>query len=66
MPSPWTIVRDGEVIVTPHGLIGVDKESVDAYKKTYMSKIIKELQDLTGDVSITEKDIEYTEEESED
>ena len=66
LPAPWTIVREGDVIVTPTGLIGADKESIENYKKTYMTKIIKELQEMTGDNTITEKDIEYSEEEAED
>ena len=66
LSEPYSITREGEVIVTPHGLIGVDKDTIDEYKRVHMSKIIKELQELTGDSSLTEKDIEYTEEDAED
>ena len=66
LSEPYSITREGEVIVTPHGLIGADKDSIEEYKRVHMSKIIKELQQLTGDASITEKDVEYTEEDAED
>ena len=36
----------GEVICTPHGMIGVEKPDVEAYRKQYVGDILKSLQNM--------------------
>jgi len=65
LPNPYTVTYEGEVICTPHGMIGTEKEIVDAYRKEHMGDILKQLNEL-GDGKVSEKDeITYTSEEEE-
>ena len=51
------------MICTPHGMIGVEKDVVDAYRKAHVSDILKQLNDI-GTVQVSENDeIIYTDEE---
>lgn len=65
LPSPYCITYEGEAVCTPHGMICPDKESMDKYKKTHVSAILKELERLSGVSNIKESEIEYSEEETE-
>jgi hypothetical protein len=68
LPNPFTVTYEGEVICTPHGMIGIEKPEVEAYRKAYVGDILKSLQDMNSreDVSITENDIIFTEEDEND
>ena len=65
LPNPYTVTYEGEVICTPHGMIGVEKDVVDAYRKEHVSDILKQLNEL-GTENVSENDeIIYTDEEEE-
>lgn len=68
LPNPFTVTYEGEVICTPHGMIGIEKPEVEAYRKAYVGDILKSLQDMNSkeDVFITENDIVFTEEDEND
>ena len=68
LPNPFTVTYEGEVICTPHGMIGVEKSDMDSYSKQYVGDILKCLQSMNtkDDVVISENDITYTEEEESD
>ena len=63
LPNPYTVTYEGEVICTPHGMIGVEKDVIDAYSKEHVSDILKQLNEI-GAVQVSENDeIVYTDEE---
>lgn len=68
LPNPFTVTYEGEVICTPHGMIGVEKPDVETYRKKYVGDILKSLQNMSiaTDVVITEKDIVFGEEDEDD
>ena len=68
LPNPFTITYEGEVICTPHGMIGVEKPEIESYRKQYIGDILKSLQNMnTKDgLVISESDIVYTEEDEND
>ena len=68
LPNPFTITYEGEVICTPHGMIGVEKPDVESYRKQYVGDILKSLQNMNTktDVVISESDIVFSEEEESD
>ena len=49
LPNPFTVTYEGEVICTPHGMIGVEKPDVEAYRKQYAGK--ERLRDCIGKAS---------------
>lgn len=68
LPNPFTVTYEGEVICTPHGMIGVEKPDVEAYRKQYVGDILKSLQNMSiaTDIVIAEKDIVFGEEDEDD
>ena len=68
LPNPFTVTYEGEVICTTHGMIGVEKPDMEAYRKKYIGDILKSLQNINTkeEVLITEKDIIFSEEEESD
>lgn len=67
LPSPYNVTYKGEFICTDIGIIGTDKEDVDAYKKQRMPVILERLNNLakdTGrDVKFNESDVNFEESE---
>jgi hypothetical protein len=64
LPSPWTVTYEGEIICTPHGIIGVDKESVEIYRKSHLKEILNNLEKLSAEATtINEEDVTYDSEE---
>lgn len=63
LPTPWNVTYEGEMSCVHNGLI--NPESLDGYKKTYMSDILKRLEDLGVD-SVNESEIDFAEEESDE
>ena len=51
LPNPFTVTYEGEVICSPHGMIGIDSNSLEAYKKEYVSDILKHLNELNTNSS---------------
>ena len=51
LPNPFTVTYEGEVICSPHGMIGIDTNSLEAYKKEYVSDILKHLNELNTNSS---------------
>lgn len=68
LPNPYTVTYEGEVVCTPHGLIPPTKESIEQYKKEYVSDILKRLKETKDNINveISEKDIEFTESDVEE
>ena len=68
LPNPFTVTYEGEVVCTPHGMIGVEKNDLDAYRKQYVGDILKSLQNMNTleNLNISEKDIVFSEEDDTD
>lgn len=68
LPNPFTVTYEGEVICTPHGMIGIEKPEIEAYRKQYVGDILKNLQNMNvkDNVDITENDIVFSEEDDND
>lgn len=63
LPAPYTVTYEGRVLCTPHGFYPVEK--ADEYKKNHIPEILKELNAMSdGTINITEKDINFVEEET--
>ena len=69
LPSPYNVTYKGEFICTDIGIIGTDKEDVDAYKKERMPAILKRLssmaKDSGKDVKISDSDVSFEENDDE-
>lgn len=63
LPSPYNVTFENEIVCTPHGLI--KKDDLADYQKAHISDILKELDNLKSGDKITEKDIEFIEEDTE-
>lgn len=65
LDAPYNLVREGTMIATDLGFISND--ALDSYKKSHMSAILKQLNELSkGQVEIKEEDVVFTEEETDD
>lgn len=64
LPSPYNITGEGKFICTHRGIIGLDE--VDNYKKQHLPELLAELNKMLverGEASITENDVEFTEQD---
>lgn len=64
LPTPWNVTYEGEMACVHNGLL--NPEQLDDYKKTYMKDILAKLEDGADSSSISEKDVEFSEEETDD
>ena len=64
LPTPWNVTYEGEMACVHNGLL--NPEQLDDYKKTYMKDILAKLEDGEGSSSISEKDVEFSEEDTDD
>ena len=64
LPSPYDLTYEGEFICTGFGIIGMDKNEQDEYKKTKVPIIMKRLSD--GNTEIKSDDITFGESEESD
>ena len=64
LPTPWNVTYEGEMACVHNGLL--NPEQLDDYKKTYMKDILAKLEDRGDSSSISEKDVEFSEEETDD
>ena len=64
LPTPWNVTYEGEMACVHNGLL--NPEQLDDYKKTYMKDILAKLEDGGDSSSISEKDVEFYEEETDD
>ena len=60
LPTPWNITYEGEMSCVHNGLINPD--NLDEYKKLYMKEILARLEE--GGVKVSEEDVEFAEEET--
>lgn len=69
LPSPFNVTYEGEFVCTDIGIIGVEKEDLDEYKKNHMNAILKKLNELAssnGESGATKaEDIEFREQDVE-
>lgn len=66
LPNPFTVTYEGEVICSPHGMISVDGDALEEYKKEYISDILKHLNEInteSGEVIDDNTEITYDVEE---
>lgn len=65
LDQPFNVVYQGELVACDNGFIGVDE--LDDYKKSHISEILKELNELGKEkqISVDEADVEFTEIEDE-
>ena len=67
LPSPYNVTYKGEFICTDIGIIGTDKEDVDAYKKQRMPVILERLSSIAKDngreLVINDSDVSFEENE---
>ena len=65
LPAPYTVTYEGNVLCTAHGMLAPDE--ADEYKKNYIGDKLKQLEEISnGEISITEDDIAFSTEESEE
>lgn len=64
LPSPYDLTYEGEFICTGFGIIGMDKEEQDEYKRTKVPIIMKRISD--GKADIKSDDITFGESEESD
>ena len=67
LPSPFNVTYEGEFICTDIGIIGMDKDSQEEYKKTRIPTILKKLQEMATkngkEISIEDSDVDFVENE---
>lgn len=67
LPSPFNVTYEGEFICTDIGIIGMDKDSQEEYKKTRIPIILKKLQEMATkngkEISIEDSDVDFVENE---
>jgi hypothetical protein len=59
LPTPWNVTYEGEMSCVHNGLVSPNK--LEEYKKTYMKDILGKLE-ANGGKSVTEDDIQFAEE----
>lgn len=67
LPNPYTVTYEGEVVCTPHGMIGSEKTDLDEYRKSHVGVILDRLKNLdaSGTAQIKAEDIQFVETEEE-
>lgn len=69
LPTPYNVTYKGDFICTDIGIIGVEKEDIDNYKKTRMPAILERLSSIAKDngrdVKFTESEVNFEESEEE-
>ena len=63
LPTPWNVTYEGEMSCVHNGLI--NPKNLDEYKKTFMKNILAKLEE-NGASDISEGDIEFSEEDSDE
>jgi len=67
LPSPYNVTYKGEFICTDIGIIGTDKEDIDAYKKQRMPVILERLSSMAKDngreINFNDTDVSFEENE---
>lgn len=63
LPTPWNITYEGEMSCVHNGLLSPNE--LESYKKTYMKDILAKLESNIGE-HVSESEIEFAEEDSED
>lgn len=70
LPSPFNVTYEGDFICTDIGIIGVDKDSQEAYKKNRAPIILKKLNEIAGNNGKSEvvdlKDVSFVESDEEE
>ena len=61
LPTPWNITYEGEMSCVHNGLVNPNK--LDDYKKTYIKDILSKLEEDGGN-SVTEEDVQFSEEDT--
>lgn len=64
LDEPFGVTKDSKIVICGKGFISPD--DIEDYKRTYLPQILKQLQNLSGNNSIEEKDVVFAEEVSED
>jgi len=63
LPTPWNITYEGEMSCVHNGLVNPNK--LDDYKKTYIKDILTKLEE-DGGKSVTEADVQFAEESTDE
>lgn len=63
LPTPWNITYEGEMSCVHNGLVNPNK--LDDYKKTYIKDILTKLEE-DGGKSVTEADVQFSEESTDE
>lgn len=65
LPSPFNVTYEGEFICTDTGIIGIDKEAQEEYKKRRIPEILKKLHEIAmnngKDIQFNEDDVDFEE-----
>jgi len=65
LPTPWNVTYEGEMSCVHNGLL--NPKALEEYKKTYMKDILAKIEETSGKkLDITEDDVQFTEEESDE
>ena len=65
LPTPWNVTYEGEMSCVHNGLL--NPKALEDYKNTYMKDILAKIEETSGKkLDITENDVQFTEEDSEE
>jgi len=65
LPTPWNVTYEGEMSCVHNGLL--NPKTLEEYKKTYMKDILAKIEETSGKkLDITEDDVQFTEEDSDE
>lgn len=64
LPAPFTVTYEGDIVCTPFGFVGSDKDSLEEYRKEHAADILKQLNDIAeSNANISENEISFSESE---
>ena len=69
LPAPFTVTYEGDLVCTPIGFVGADKESLDQYRKEHAGDILKKLNEVAnsfGNNAISEADVKFVDQTDEE
>ena len=66
LPAPFTVTYEGDLVCTPIGFVGADKDSLEQYRKDHAGEILKKLNEVAdsfGSQHISAEDVKFVDQE---
>ena len=66
LPAPFTVTYEGDLVCTPIGFVGADKDSLEQYRKDHAGDILKKLNEVAdsfGSQRISVEDVKFVDQE---